>query len=270
MNAAKNIVSNWQEDEALRRFKLISPLLSDDLDEAKKIQMREKIATDNDVSVRTLYRYEKAWNSNEFQGLKPMERTKHRVQNLPDNFESLLAEAVQLRREVPSRSINQIILILELEGRVAPGVLKRATLQRYMYNAGFGATHLNTYKDARESSSKRFCKPHRMMLIQGDIKYGPILPIGKNGAKVQTYLSSAIDDHSRFVLHSVFYDNQEEVIVEDTFHQVIDHYGKFDCCYFDNGSQYIAKQLRLSLARLGITITHAKPRSGKSKCYVKI
>lgn len=108
------------------------------------------------------------------------------------------------------------------------------------------------YRDARGSSSKRFCKPHRMMLVQGDIKYGPKLPIGKNGAKVQTYLSSAMDDHSRLLLASRFYDNQEESIVEDTFHQAILRYGTFDACYFDNGSQYIAKQVKNSLAKLGI------------------
>ena len=113
-----------------------------------------------------------------------------------------------------------------------------------------------------------FCKPHRMMLIQGDIKYGIKLPIGKNGAMVQTYLSSAIDDHSRYVLHSRFYDNQEESIVEDTFHKAILKAGKFDACYFDNGSQYIARQLR-SLSRLGITIRHAPVRSGKSKVSAK-
>ena len=121
-----------------------------------------------------------------------------------------------MRREVPEKSVSQIILILELEHRIVPGVLKRSTLERHLYKAGFGAKHLKTYKEARESSSKRFCKPHRMMLIQGDIKYGPKLPIGKNGAKVQTYLSSAIDDHSRFVIASKFYDNCEETIVEDT------------------------------------------------------
>ena len=108
-----------------------------------------------------------------------------------------------------------------------------------------------------------------MMLIQGDIKYGIKLPIGKNGAMVQTYLSSAIDDHSRYVLHSRFYDNQEESIVEDTFHKVILKAGKFDACYFDNGSQYIARQLRFSLSRLGITIRHAPVRSGKSKVSAK-
>lgn len=41
--------------------------------------------------------------------------------------------------------------------------------------------------------------------------------------------------------------------------------GKFDRCYFDNGKQYVAKQLKFSLARLGIHITHAPVQSGKSK-----
>ena len=167
-------------------------------------------------------------------------------------------------------TVSQIILILELEHRIAPGELKRSTLERHLYKAGFGAKHLKTYKEARKSSSKRFCKLHRMMLIQGDIKYGPKLPIGKNGAKVQTYLSSATDDHSRFVIASKFYDNCEETIVEDTFHTVLLRAGKFDRAYFDNGSQYVAKQLKLSLAKLGIYIGYAPVRSGKSKGYVKI
>ena len=134
-----------------------------------------------------------------------------------------------------------------------------------MYQAGFGATHMDIYKDARKSSSKRFCKPHRMMLVQGDIKYGPLLPIGENGTMVQTYLSSAIDDHSRMILASAFYDNQEETIVEDIFHKAILNYGRFDKCYFDNGSQYVARQLKLSFAKLSIRIAHAPIESGKSK-----
>lgn len=125
------------------------------------------------------------------------------------------------------------IIILELEGYAAPGVLKRSTLERHLYRAGYGREQMQMYRDARGSSSKRFCKPHRMMLVQGDIKYGPKLPIGKNGARVQTYLSSAIDDHSRLLLASRFYDSQEEAIVEDTFRQAILRYGKFDACYFD-------------------------------------
>lgn len=256
---------DWQDEVALQRYTMITPLLSEDLDNAKRIAMRKRIAQNNATTERSLYRYEKAYRESGFSGLRPTDRQKRRSQLLPENFEVLLEEAIQLRREVPERSVEQLILILELEGRVAPGVLKRSTLERHLYNAGFGSEHLRTYKDARDSSSKRFCKPHRMMLIQGDIKYGPLLPIGKRGAKVRTYLSSAIDDHSRFVIASRFYASQEEDIVEDTFRSVLLRAGAFDRCYFDNGSQYVAKQLKLSLAKLGIPISHAPVRSGKSK-----
>ena len=269
MNEARNLVRKWQEDEALKRFQLISPLLDATLDEAKRLQLREKIAEENGISTRSLYRYEKMWREGEFQGLQPQDRKKHRKQPLPANFDELLAEAIQLKREVPQRSVAQIIAILELERRVLPGKLKRSTLQRHLYEAGYGKAQLQMYKDARESSTKRFCKPHRMMLVQADIKYGPHLPIGKNGAKKQTYLSSAIDDHSRYLLSSRFYATQEGEIVEDTFHRAIDRFGRFDECYVDNGSQYVARQLKLSLSRLGIKVRFAPIKSGKSKGKVE-
>ena len=270
MNTNKKLISpQWQEEEALARFQIISPLLDESLDEAKYIQLRRKQAEKYNLSDKTVRRYVNAYRQNGFEGLKPRARHYYQKGNLPDNYEELVHEAIQLRREVPSRSVEKIILILEMEKRVAPGVLKRSTLQRHLYEAGFGAGQMEVYREARKSSSKRFCKPHRMMLLQGDIKYGLKLPIGKNGAMVQTYLSSAIDDHSRYVLQSSFYDNQEEAIVEDTFRKAILKHGKFDACYFDHGSQYVAKQLKFSLSRLGITIRTAPVRSGKSKGKVE-
>ena len=266
MNTNRNLsMQQWQEETALARFQIIAPLQDEGLDPAKRILLRREIAGRNGLSEKTVKRYDDAYKKGGFEGLKPKSRSPHNPSSLPDNFEEIVREAVQLRREVPSRSVDKIITILELEGRVAPGILKRSTLQRRLYRAGFGSVHLKTYREARESSAKRFCKPHRMMLLQGDIKYGPMLPIGKNGRKVQTYLSSAIDDHSRMVLFSRFYDNQEETVIEDTFHNVILRYGRFDACYFDHGSQYVAKQLKMSLARLSIRVSHAPVKSGKSK-----
>ena len=163
----------WQEEEALRRFQLISPLLQTGLDDAKRIQLRKKIAEENNISVRSLYRYEKAFSERQFTGLKPADREKHRSQKLPENFSFLLEQAIQLRKEVPERSVAQIIYILETEGLAVPGTLKRSTLERHIYKAGYGQKQMQMYQDARNSSSKRFCKPHRMMLIQADIKYGP-------------------------------------------------------------------------------------------------
>lgn len=266
MNVNKNlIVTKWQDETALERFRMIAPLQDETLDPAKRVQLRKEIAEKNGLSYKTVKRYDDAFQRSGFEGLKPISRKPHNPGSLPENYEELLQEAIQLRREVPSRSVDKIITILELEGRVAPGVLKRPTLQRHLYRAGFGRTHLEIYKDARKSSSKRFCKDHRMELVQADIKYGPVLPIGKNGAKIQTYLSSALDDHSRFLLSSRFYDNQEEGVVADTMRNAILKYGAFDSCYFDNGSQYRAGQLKLSLARISIRIRKAPVDSGKSK-----
>lgn len=259
------LITNWKDEVALNRHQIIAPLLDDSLDPHKRQVLRKSQAEKYGISIRSIYRYEKAYRNGGFASLKPIERDKRPSPKLPVNFPELLEEAIQLKREVPSRSVNQIISIMEMEGMVAPGILSRPTLQRHLYERGYGKKQMKKYVEAKATSSGRFVKPHRMMLIQADIKYGPKLPIGKNGAKVQTYLSAAIDDHSRFIISSGFYDNQEATIVEDTFHKAILKYGKFDAAYLDNGKQYVSKQLVLSCAKLGIRLRYCKPYVAKSK-----
>lgn len=260
----------WQENQALARFQLISPLLDESLDQAKRIELREQISEQHQISTRSLYRYENYYRKNGFSGLKPMNRESRTAQSLPDNFDELVNEAIQLKREVPSRSVAQIILILEMEGRVPPGILKRSTMQRHLYKSGFGKKQMKKYLDARNSSSKRFCKPHRMMLVESDIKYGLKLPIGPNGTKVQTYLVVIIDNHSRYVLEAKWYDHQRESIVEDCYHRAILKHGKMQACYHDNGKQFVSKQLLQSLSTLGIRVLRAKPYAPQSKGGVEV
>ena len=123
---------------------------------------------------------------------------------------------------------------------------------------------MRKYAESRETSSRRFCRPHRMELLQGDIKYGPQIR-DKDGKLIKTYLSSLIDDHSRYILQSEFYDNQRAEIVEDTFHKAILKHGAFDTGYLDNGTQYISEQLQKSCGKLGIRLLHAKPRNCEAK-----
>ena len=257
-------VRKWQDEEALKRYQMIAPLLDEDLDEAKRRQLREDTATKYGISKRTLYRYEAKYREEAFSGLRPMNREKRRSQALPENYDEIVGEAIQLKREVPRRSVRQIIKILEIEGYAPPGVLKASTLQRYLYNAGLGVKQMKRYAEKRETSSRRFCRPHRMELLQGDIKYGPDVRL-KDGRLIKTYLSSLIDDHSRYVVQSEFYDNQRQEVVEDTFHKAILKYGKCDACYLDNGTQYTTNQLHTALARLGIRVLHAKVRACESK-----
>ena len=57
----KKEVKKWQDEEALRRYRIIAPLLDPDMDEGKRQQLREEAAEKNGISKRTLYRYEKSY-----------------------------------------------------------------------------------------------------------------------------------------------------------------------------------------------------------------
>ena len=260
----------WQDQEALHRFQLISTLIAADADPAKRIAERKKLAESHDISERTLRRYEAAFRKAGFEGLKPASRAEAEVNGPFPGFKKALNEAILLKREVPSRSVNQIIFILEAERVVSPGQLKRPTLQRYLYKAGFGKKQMKKVTEGEKSSSRRFCKPHRMMLAQADIKYVMKLPLGKNGEKVQCYIAALIDDHSRFILASGVYDHQDADIVEDIYRKAILKWGTFQSTYVDNGKQFVSTQLVRTLNRLGIRHLRAKPYAAASKGKIEV
>jgi transposase InsO family protein len=118
--------------------------------------------------------------------------------------------------------------------------------------------------EARKGSSRRFCRPHRMMLAQADIKYVN-LPVGKKGHMKQCYICALIDDHSRYILASGVYSNQNGDIVEDVYKKAILRYGVFSATYVDNGKQFVSKQLIRALSQLGIRHLRAKPYACPSK-----
>ena len=175
----------WQDQEALHRFQLISTLIAADADSAKRIAERKRLAETHDISERTLRRYEEAFRKSGFEGLKPAGRAEAEVKGPFPGFKKALDEAILLKREVPSRSVNQIIFILEAEHVVNPGQLTRPTLQRYLYKAGFGKRQMKKVTEGEKSSSRRFCKPHRMMLVQGDYPEFLLIPSFINGCLKQ-------------------------------------------------------------------------------------
>jgi transposase InsO family protein len=261
---------DWKTETALKRYQIIAPLMDDPLDAAKKQELRKKLAVQNGISERSIYRYESDYSEGGFANLRPKNRDSRPYQGHPESFGKLISEAVLLKREVPSRSTNQIITILELEGKVKTGVLARSTVARHLNNLGYGNKQLRMYTEAGKSSSKRFWKQHRMQLLEGDIKYGPKLPVGKNSKFVQTYLCALIDNHSRYIVSSRFYDNQEGTIVEDNLRRAVLAYGKCDAIYVDRGAQYISRELKSACARLGIRLLHAKPYSPQSKGAIEV
>jgi len=246
------------QDIAEERMRLIAPLLAPDLDCAKMKCLKEEISKTSGVSVRTLERYCKVYFEVGYEGLQPAGKS-----NPPYKIpQELVQEAIQLRKELPSRSIPTIIHILEAEGKAAPGFLKRTTLQEALARAGYSASMMRVYQDTGYAS-KRFQRVHRHDLWQGDIKYGPTLLIA--GKPTPTYMSCLIDDATRYILHAEFYSTMEQSIVEDTLHKAVEKYGVPRRIYFDNGSQYKNHWMKRACGLMGIRLLYAKPRNPQGK-----
>ena len=251
MNKAK------QEDIAAKRMMMISPLLEENLDHAKINAIKKELSEKHNISFRSIGRYLDAYREGGFEGLKPKSPGGNKKGKLPDNWEEVVNEAILLRRELPSRSVPQIITILEMEGFAEPGAIKRSTLQHHILEKGYGTKQMKLYT-SKGTASRRFQKPHRGMLYQADIKYGPYLPIGNNNMNKQVYLSAIIDDCTRYIVHAKFYDNQKVDIIEDSLRNSIMKYGKPDAIYVDNGKQYTSDWLKKACAKLEIRLLHAK------------
>lgn len=244
---------------AEQRVIMIAPLLDQTLAQQAYYEKRSEIATSYEVSIRTVQRYVDAYSEYGIDGLKP--KGKVPEQNTVITKE-ILQEAIRLRREVPSRSVPTIIQILELEGKVEPGKLKRTTLQRALARAGYSFQMMKTYQD-HGYGSQRFARVHRCDLWQGDIKYGPTLCI--NGKQQPTYMSCLIDDATRYIIHAEFYGDMEQSIVEDTMKKGIQKFGLPRRIYFDNGSQYRTHWMKRACGLLGIRLLYAKPRNPQGK-----
>lgn len=246
------------ETIAEQRMQLLSPLLAEGLDPAKARQIRLRICEQTGLSERTLRRYLSQYKTDGFGGLKPKSKGERRNEDaIPPN---ILEQAILLRREIPNRSVTQIIQILEWEGRVRPGQIKRSTLQEKLAERGYSTRQMRMYAQTG-IAARRFQQKHRNRLWHSDIKYGPYLPISKDEAKKQVYLVTFIDDATRFVLHGEFYPTFDQVIIEDCFRKAILKYGIPEAVYFDNGRQYRTKWMSRACAKMGIRLLFAKPYS---------
>lgn len=117
-----------QEDTAVKRMQLIMPLLDESLDHRTIVELKKKIASANNLSYRTISRYLDAYKESSFEGLKPQVGFTRTQSILPANFDTIVDTAVELRRECPTRSVNDLIKIMELEKLIEKDSVSRSTL----------------------------------------------------------------------------------------------------------------------------------------------
>lgn len=194
------------DDVATKRVEILSPLLYGETDRAKRTLMLMEISKREKISERTLRRWLFLYEHEGYQGLLP--KKKPNAGRPSSVTEQIVDEAVILRREVPTRSIRQIITILEMEGLVAPGEVKRSTLQDHLMKRGYGTRQLSMYHSTGAGASRRFQRLHRNDLWQLDLKYLLVLPQTAKRKSQQLYASVVIDDATRLIVSCKIYDKR--------------------------------------------------------------
>ena len=255
------------EDVATQRVKILGPLIYEQVDPAKRVFLLKQISEREQISERTLRRWLFRYQHEGFQGLLPKSKPGNTSGSVT---ERIVDEAVILRREVPTRSIRQIITILEMEGLVAPGQIKRSTLQDHLVKRGYGSRQLSMYHSSGAGAARRFQRAHRNDLWQMDLKYLLVLPETSQRKAQQIYVSVIVDDATRVAVACQVYEKQDTQNVLASFRRAIERYGIPERIFTDNGGQYINKHIQQVCAKLGVRKITARPRAASAKGKVEV
>ncbi|MDR0696046.1 MAG: DDE-type integrase/transposase/recombinase [Christensenellaceae bacterium] len=248
--------SSKDEEIQLYRYKLISPMLDSRLDDKEILRIRRLIAEEYKISEKTLSRLLAKFKQGSFKGLLPLRGGRPTSCSIP---ESVLNEAIRMRKEQPERSVKDIILYLEMHQYIEEGSVKRSTLQYQLEKAKFGKRHMDHYLASDNSGGMRFQRVHRNELWQADGKEGILI----NNKK--THLISFIDDATRLIIHSEYYFAESTDAIVDCFIKGISKCGIPESVYFDRGRAFQSIRLERACGILEIQKRSTQPYSPYSK-----
>lgn len=247
------------EDWAVFWCSLLSPVLLGEIPEAQReryfqgLSWQERQLPNGQrrcVSVRTLRRQ---WRRLKDGGVPGLYRRRRSDRGKPrKKHAAMLARAVELKREQPSRSDKVINRILKHQfGRTVP----RSTLYHHLRREGATRRKLGV------STKKIRCRWTREQpgaLWVGDFEHGPL--VVHQGEVIKTHLSAWIDCHSRYITEARYYVREDLDILVDSLLRAWGGHGASRELYVDNAKIYHAKALQLACTELNIKLLHRPPR----------
>lgn len=242
------------------RYGVIAPMVVQPLARGEQARMLREIAgreykvpfsKKTKVGERALERWLSLYRKGGLEALKPKERSDSgSSRSMPDE---VLEKAKALKREIPQRSVPQIITMLELAGEVEKGQLKQSTLRRQLGPAEKAAPR-------NIKPRRRFEAPCRNHTWQGDCHHTLYLPDPEGkGKNRQAYLLAFIDDYSRYVTHGEYYFEERRPKLEDALKKAVLKFGVPSRLYCDNGAIYSGPHLDRISGELGFHLIHSRP-----------
>lgn len=248
---------------ALRRYAMIDALADRQLQPGEKATLLADAKRRYGVSVSTLKRYLKRYQTKRGAGLERQRRCdRGQPRRVPAEALEL---AGRLRAEVPTRTTATLIEMLEDEHPEWKGLLKRSTLDRHLNRQGKSRRVLGQDRKPR----RRFAKTARGALMQMDICIPSLWVAAEHGEVKQAILVLALDDATRYICWLEAFLTQDGGVVETTFKKAALRCGLPTAVFVDNGSQFISEQFTSACEALGVRHMAARPYSPESKGKVE-
>jgi putative transposase len=222
------------QELAAFRFGVIAPAVQRKLAAGQRYALLRELAAQSytipysegtRISIRSLERYLQAYEQGGFEALKPKLREKKG--SLKQVQPEVLEMALRMRRELPSRSVETIIRMLELDEEisVAPGLLKPRTLARYFQEQGVSKQDMARQR-GETKAFRHFEHDEPNDCWQADTQHTTSIPDPQDPNKRRkVYLIALIDDHSRRIMHAEFFFEERYPRLENCLQKAVLKHG---------------------------------------------
>ena len=239
---------------ALLRYKIISAYLVLDPPRGQRTAVLRTLASKTwrlpdgrevQFAAETLRGWVRQFRLGGLDALENATRPRPGVRVLNDDQKDLVC---QLKKDVPSRSLDRIIEIAEEMELVPVGLLKRSTVHRVLASRGLSKRKQGP---ANTKDLDRFEAAFANDLWQSDMLKGPWLPDPKRPGKMkQAWLHAFLDDHSRLLLAGRWAFRSDLPTLELVFREALRRHGLPRRVYYDNGGPYRSKHMHQIVAVL--------------------
>jgi len=251
------------------RFSLIAPVIQGTFTDSTKTAYYKRV-TEHSFTLpngkvmvynpKTLEKWEEYFRKKGMDGLMPKERSDAGQPRALK--EEAVAEIYRLKEQFPRINATLIYNKLIEDGLILKKEVSLSSVQRFIkHNDLKSAVHLN------QKDRKAFEEEYPGGMYQADTSY--TCYIKENGKIRRTYLIQVVDDHSRLIVGSRFFYNDNAYNFQLVLKEAISRYGLCKKLYLDNGSTYANEQLTLICGSLGIVKLHTPVRDGASKAKVE-
>lgn len=251
------------------RFSLIAPVIQGTFTDPSKTAYYRRV-TENAFSLpngktmiynpKTLEKWEEYYRKKGMDGLMPHERSDSGQPRVLDK--NVIAEIHQLKEKFPRINATLIYTKLVEDGIINQQQVSLSSVQRFIKQ-----NNLKCAVNPNQKDRKAFEEEYPCDMFQADTSY--TCYIKENGKLRRTYLIQLVDDHSRMIVGSRFFYNENAYNFQQVLKEAISRHGLCKKLYLDNGSTYVNSQLTLICGSLGIVKLHTPVRDGASKAKIE-